>query len=175
MTTRADRGRLWEVLGPAVLSGAFYGSAVQVLDVLAFREVWSWGETALHGVVLAVGIGACLGLELRFSAVARERAAVRQVVSAGVLPVGAGGDWRGRLTAERWRLSSRRVGAAGISALLAVLVAVATLRRGGRGGWAWLHAAGLALAGGLVAAWAHRRLVTVDRLRAQLRERLTSV
>ncbi len=148
---------------------------MQVLDVLALQEVWSWGETALHGVVLAVGIGACLGLELRFSAVAQERAAVRQVVSAGVLPEGAGGDWRGRLTAERWRLSSRRVGAVGISALLAVLVAVATLLPEGPGGWGWLHAAGLALAGGLVAAWAHRRLVTVDRLRAQLRERLTSV
>ena len=104
--TRADRGRPSEVLSPAVSGGTFFGPAVQVSDVLLFGETWSWWEALARSVLFAVGAGLALAASLRFSAAARERATVQRAVSTGVVPTGAGGEWLGRLTAERNRLRS---------------------------------------------------------------------
>jgi hypothetical protein len=166
VTTRADRGRLSEVLWPAVLGGLFFGPAMQVADVLLFAEVWSWGETAGRSAFYAVGFALFSAVALRFSATARERAAMGRAVSTGVLPEEADAEWRERLTAERRRLDSNRTAGPGLSCLAAVLVAVVTLLPDGPGGWGWLLAVGLAAAGGLLTLRERRRLRTVDRLLA---------
>ena len=175
VTTRVDPGWLPEVLRPAVLGGVLYGALVQVLDLFAWGERWNWREAVLGGVLFAVGMGLFLGVQLRFSAAARERAAVARAMSTGVLPEGADEDWRRRLEVERDQVRATRAGALGISALLAVLVAVATLLPEGPGGRGWLLAAGLLLLGALVTAREHRRVRTADRLLAQLEERPASV
>jgi len=51
-----------------------------------------------------------------------------------------------------------------------VLVAVVTFLPDGPGGWGWLLAVGLVVAGGLLGLQQHRRLRTVERLLAQLGE-----
>ena len=137
---------------------------MQVSDVLLFGEVWSWREVAVRSAFYAVGVALFSAVALRFSATARERADVGRVVSAGVLPEDADGMWRGRLAAERRRLQSNRTAVPGLSGLAAVMVAVVTLLPDGPGGSGWLLAAGLALAGGLLAARERRRLRTVERL-----------
>ncbi len=164
VTTRADRGRLSEVLWPAVLGGSFFGPVMQVSDVLLFGEVWSWGETAARSAFYAVGVALFSAVALRFSATARERADVGRAISTGVLPEDAGGGWRGRLTAEQRRLQSGRTAVPSLSGLAAVLVAVATLLPAGPGGGGWLLAAGLALAGGLLTVRERSRLRTMERL-----------
>ncbi len=166
MTTRADRGRLSEVLWPSVFGCLFFGPAMQVSDVLLFDEVWSWGETAARSAFFAVLMAAFSAASLLFSASARERAAVARTVTTGVLP--EDGDWRGPLTAERRRLRSAPAGVAGLLAFLVVLVVVVTLLPDGPGGSGWLLAVGLALAGALLAVRERRRLQAVDQLLAGL-------
>jgi hypothetical protein len=168
VTTRADRGWLSEALWPAVFGGVLFGPAMQVSDVLLFDEVWSWFSAVIRGVFFAVAMGLGLAVQYRFSAAGRERAAVSRAVSAGVLPESADAEWRGPLAAERRRLHSSRTGVPALSVLLAVLVAVVTLLPDGPGGWGWLLAVGLALAGGLAGSQQHRRLHTADRLLAEL-------
>src|SRR3712207_313612 len=130
---------------------------MQVSDVLLFGEVWSWFGAVVRGVFFAVAMGLGLAVQYRFTAAGRERAAVSRAVSAGVLPESADAEWRGPLAAERRRLHSSRTGVPALSALLAVLVAVVTLLPDGPGGWGWLLAVGLALAGGLAGLQQHRR------------------
>ncbi|WP_369251952.1 hypothetical protein [Geodermatophilus amargosae] len=175
MTTRVDPGWLPEVLRPAVLAGALYAPTVQVLDLFVFREEWNWREAGLGGVLSTVGMGLFLALQLRFSAAARQRAAAGRAVSTGVLPGGADGEWLVRLAEQRDQAHATRTGALGIAALLAALVAVATLLPEGPGGWGWLLVAGLVLLGGLVTARERRRRETADRLRLELQERLAAV
>ena len=172
MTTQADRGRLSEALWPAVVGGVFFGPAMQVSDVLLFGEVWSWSGVVVRSVVFAVAMGLGLAVQYRFSAAGREQAAVSRAVSTGVLPEAADAEWRGPLTVERRRLHSGRTGVPAVSALLAVLVAVVTSLPDGPGGWGWLLAVGLALAGGLAGLQQHRRLQTADRLLTELADRL---
>ncbi len=167
MTTRVDRGWLSEVSWSAVSGGVFFGPAVQVSDVLLFGEVWSWSGAVVRGVFFAVALGLGLAVQYRFSAAGRARVAVSRAVSAGVLPESADAAWRGPLAAERRRLHSSRTGVPALSALLAVLVAVVTLLPDGPGGWGWLLAVGLALAGGSVGVQQHRRLHAADRLLAR--------
>jgi hypothetical protein len=168
VTTRADRGWLSEALWPAAFGGVLFGPAMQVSDVLLFDEVWSWFGAVVRGVFFAVAMGLGLAVQYRFSAAGRERAAVSRAVSAGVLPESADAEWRGPLAAERRRLHSSRTGVPALSALLGVLVAVVTLLPDGPGGWGWLLAVCLALAGGLAGLQQHRRLHTADRLLAEL-------
>ena len=168
MTTEADRGRLSEALWPAVFGGVFFGPAMQVSDVLLFDEVWSWFGVIVRSVFFAVAMGLGLAVQYRLSAAGRERVAVSRAVSTGVLPEAARAEWREPLTAERRRLHSSRTGVPALSAVLAVLVAVVTLLPDGPGGWGWLLAVGLALAGGLAGLQQHRRLQVADRLLAEL-------
>jgi hypothetical protein len=169
VTTRGDRGRLSAALWPALVGGAYFGPVMQVSDALLFGEVWSWPEVAVRSASYAVGVALFSAVALRFSVTARERADVGRVVSAGVLPEDADGEWRGRLTAEQRRLQSGRTAVPSLSGVAAVLVAVVTLLPDGPGGGSgWLLAAGLALAGGLLAVRERGRLRTVDRLLAEL-------
>ena len=172
MTTRADRGRLTEVLWPAVLAGAFFGPTMQVFDVLVFDEAWSWGEVAGRSAFFAVAMALLNGGLLRFSAAARERAAVERAVSVGVVPQGVDEQWAGRLAAERHRLRSDRVGVPLVLTAVAVLTVVAELQPDGPGTWGWLLAAALQGAAVVLALWRHRRLQTAERLSAELEERL---
>ena len=168
MTTRAGRGWLSEALWPAAFGGAFFGPAMQVSDVLLFGEVWSWFGVVVRSVSFAVAMGLGLAAQQRFSAAGRERAAASRAVTAGVLPEGAGAEWRARLTAERRRLHSSRTGVPGVAALVAVLVGVVSLLPRGPGAGGWVLAVGLVLVGGLLAVRERRRLQTADRLLAEL-------
>ena len=164
MTTRADRGRLSEVLWQALCGGLFFGPTLEACDVLLFGEVWGWGEAVARSVLFAVLMTVFSAVAVRFSATSRERADVGRVVSTGVLPEDGDGEWRGRLTAEQRRLQSGRTAVPSLSGLAAVLVAVATLLPAGPGGGGWLLAAGLALAGGLLTVRERSRLRTVEQL-----------
>ncbi len=172
MTTRADRGRLTEVLWPAALAGAFFGPTMQAFDVLVFDEAWSWGEVAGRTAFFAVAMGLSSAVFLRFSAAARERAAVERAVSAGSLPEGVDEQWAGRLAAGRHRLSSDRVGVPVVLTAVAVLTVVAVLQPDGPGNLGWVLAAALQGAAVVLALWRHRRLRTAERLSAELEERL---
>lgn len=175
MTTGTSGARPSEVLWPAVVGGAFFGPAVQVLEVLGPGGSWVWRDVLVRSALFAVAMGLVVAVQLRFSAAARERSGVERAVSDGVLPAGADRDLLHRLTAERRRLRTTRSGAPVVALSLAALVAVLTLRPEGPGGVGWVCVAGLVLGGGLVAARSHRRLRTAERLRGELEERLAQV
>ncbi len=168
MTTGAERGRLREVLRPALFGGVFFGPVVQASDVLLFGEVWSWFGAVVRSVFFAVAMGVGQAGQLLFSATARERADVARAVSAGVLPEDADGEWRGRLTAERRRLQANRTVVPSLAGLAAVLVVVVTLLPQGPGGAGWVLAAGVALVGGLLTVRERSRLRTVERMLGEL-------
>ncbi|MGY1682252.1 hypothetical protein [Geodermatophilus sp. SYSU D01176] len=168
MTTRAGRGRLPAALWPALVGGAFFGPVMQVSEVLLFGEVWRWAEVAVRSALYTVGVALFAAVALRVSATARDQADVGRAVSTGVLPQDADGEWQGRLTAERRRLQANRTAVPGLAGLAAVLVAVVTLLPAGPGGAGWLLAAGLALAGGLLAVRERSRLRTVERMLGEL-------
>lgn len=174
MTTRAAPRWLSEVLWPAVLAGTFFGPTIQVFELLAFDEAWSWGEVAGRSAFFTVAMGLFLAVALRFSAAVRERAAVQRAVSAGVLPEWADEQWVGRLAAERRRRRSDRTGFSVILAVAAVLTVIAVQRPDGPGSWGWVLAAGLLGAGVVFRRWQHRRLRTTERLSVELEERLAS-
>ena len=121
MTTRADRGRLLEVLWPALPGSLFFGPTLAACDVLLFGEVWSWFGAVVRSVSFAAAMGVGLAAQLVFSAAARERADVGRAVSTGVLPEGVDGGWRRRLTAERRRLQANRTAVPSLSGLAVVL------------------------------------------------------
>ncbi len=156
---------------PAVLSGAFFGPAVEALDVHASGGRWSWEDVLARGVLFAVVTVVLSGIRSGSPTTPRERAAVLRAVRARSLPEEVDREWSGRLAAERRRLRSSRAGVPAVAALGAVVVAGATLTPGGSDGWGWLLAAGLVVAGALVAALEHRRLQVADRLQAELEER----
>ena len=170
MTTRADRGRLFAVLWPALPGTLIFGPTLEACDVLLFGEAWSWFGAVVRSVSFAAAMGLGLAAQLLFSQSARERADVGRAASTGVLPEGADGEWRGRLTAERRRLQVNRTAVPSLSGLAVVLVAVVTLLPRGPGGEGWVVAAGVALAGGLLTVRERRCLRSVERLLAELGE-----
>ncbi len=157
---------------PAVLAAAFFGPTLQALDVLSFDEAWSWAEAAGRSAFFAVVMALGLVLHSRFSASGRERALVERALTVGALPDDAGGEWLGRLSAARHRLRSDRTGLPGITALAALLVAVACLQPDGPGAGGWVYVAVLVALGAVFGLRQQRRMETAARLSAELEERL---
>ena len=147
---------------------------MQVFELLAFDEAWNWGEVAGRSAFFTAAMGLFSAVLPRFSAGARERAAVERAVSAGVLPEGTDEQWVGRLVAERRRLRSDRTASSVILAVVAVLTVIAVQRPDGPGNWGWVLATGLLGAGVVLGLWQHRRLQTAGRLSAELEKRLAS-
>ena len=79
MTSTVAPRWLSEVLGSAALAGTFFGPTMQLFELLAFDEAWSWGEVAGRTAFFAVAMGLSSAVFLRFSVAARERAAVERV------------------------------------------------------------------------------------------------
>ncbi|TFV56563.1 hypothetical protein E4P41_15645 [Geodermatophilus sp. DF01-2] len=172
MTARVDRGQLSDALWPAAFGIALFGPGMQATEVLSGGEAWSWVEAVLRGGFFGACVALAAMVYLRFSARARERAAVERAVSAGALPDDAGAEWVGRLAAERRRVRSDRFAVPLFSAAVAVLVAAAALQPEGPGGWSWLYVVGLLALGVVVGLREHRRSQTAERLLTELRERL---
>lgn len=91
MTTRADRGRLSEVLWQALPGALFFGPTLEACDVLLFGEVWGWGEAVARSALFAVPMTVFSAVAVRFSATARERNSLRTVERLpGELPAAEG-------------------------------------------------------------------------------------